>query len=519
MERLEFKAAFTTDDAGLVEGIAWPFGTIDLVGDEIEPKAFDGASAPLPMLFQHSEVVGVWDEIKTTAEGLVMKGRLLVSTVARAAEVRSMIVNKACQGLSIGFVTRKAAPRKGGGRTISLLSLKECSVVAVPCNADAKITFAKELPLTTENNTAELETKLAAAETKITAAETKAAEAVAALKTRIDGLETRVNRPSQTDDKAAGELERKALASFARTNDDTELKSLSVGVDPDGGYLSLPTIESGIRTIARDTSPLRALASSVTIGTDSYEVILDVSEVESAWVGEKSDRPETDGPGFIKKSIVVHEMYAAPRATQKILDDASMDLGGWLEGKIGTRFGAVEASAYAVGNGVDKPRGFLTYETDAAADFTRTWGKFQHVVSGGAVTLTSDGLVRLSLTLRTPYRPNATWLMSRDTAVYVRQLKDTTGTYIWQSGLLEGSPDRLLGFPVQYDDSMPSLAAGSLSVALADWKQAYQIVDRHGIRVIRDNLTAKPYTIFYAYKRTGGDVVDFNALKFLKTSV
>jgi HK97 family phage major capsid protein len=353
---------------------------------------------------------------------------------------------------------------------------------------------------------------------RLKAVETKSAD-TAKIVTRLDTLETKLNRPTGAlETKEAGEAERKALALYARQDDDTELKSLSVGSDPDGGYLVLPTLESGIRTIAKDTSPIRSLASSVTIGTDSYDVILDISDVESAWVGEKTDRPETDGPGLIKKSIVVHEMYAAPRATQKILDDASMDLGGWLEGKIGARFGEVETNAYAVGDGVNKPRGFLTYETDVAADFTRTWGKFQHVISGGATTITADALVRLSLTLRSPYRPNATWLMARETAIQVRQLKDAQGAYLWQAGILEGQPDRLLGIPVAYDDNMPAVAAGTLPIALADFKQTYQIVDRHGIRVIRDNLTAKPYTIFYAYKRTGGDVVDFNALKFLKVA-
>lgn len=511
MERLECKAAFTVDDSGAIEGKAWDFSSADRVGDIITPEAFAGAVGKrLPMLAGHSAPVGVWDTIAIDGEGLKVKGRLLIDDVPEAKTTRALVREGAVTGLSVGFMTKKSASRKGGGRTISDLELVEISIVAVPAHAGARVTNIKEAALAEENTAVEVK-----------AADLQAAnDNIAALTKRLDLAETKLARPgtANVDAMEAGIAERKALALLARQNDDSELKSLSVGTDPDGGYLVLPTLESGIRTIARDTSPIRALASAVTIGTDSYEVILDVSDVESAWVGEKEDRPETDGPGIIKKSIVVHEMYAAPRATQKILDDAGFDIGAWLEGKIGARFGTVESSAYAIGDGVNKPRGFLTYETDTAADFTRTWGKFQHVVSGGATTITADALVKLSLTLRTPYRPNAAWLMARETAVHIRQLKDTTGAYIWQPGLLEGSPDRLLGFPVQYDDSMPAVAAGSLSVALADWRQAYQIVDRHGIRVIRDNLTAKPYTIFYSYKRTGGDVVDFNALKFLKTA-
>lgn len=388
--------------------------------------------------------------------------------------------------------------------------------------------------MTIHNFPAALETKSTAENDDASLAEVKTALAgltddiatklkpVADIEKRIGALEAKAARPNTTENKDGETVERKALAAYARTNDDTELKALSVGSDPDGGYLALPTVEAGIRTIARDTSPLRALASTVTIGTDSYDILLDVSDVEAAWVGETEDRPETDGPGFIKSSIVVHEMYAAPRATQKILDDANMDIGAWLEGKIGSRFGAIEATAFSTGDGVGKPRGYQTYPTAATNDFTRAWGTFQHVAAGAtaptAVQL-GDAIIRLSLTLRVPYRPGATWLMSRETAVRIRQIKDSTGAYIWQPGLQEGSPDRLAGFPVQYDDSMPEIAENALPIALADWKQTYQIVDRHGIRVIRDNLTAKPYTIFYSYKRVGGDVVDFNALKFLKISV
>lgn len=355
-------------------------------------------------------------------------------------------------------------------------------------------------------------------EERMKAIETKAS-AVETIGTRLDKIEARLNRPAANDNAENGELERKALASFARTGSDVELKSLQAQSDPDGGYVSLPTVEAGIRTVLRDSSPIRGLASAVTISSDSYDIVLDISDVESGWVGETDDRPETDGPSLKQLSIPVHELYAAPRATQKILDDANLDLGAWLEGKIGDRFGRVESAAFATGDGVGKPRGFLTYDTAATADFTREWGKFQHVAAGATSPTDeqlADALIKLSLTLRTPYRANATFMMSRESAVRIRQIKDSNKHYIWQPGLQDGSPDRLCGFPVAYDDSMAAIGSGAIPVALADWKQAYQIVDRHGMRVIRDNITAKPFTIFYAYRRVGGAAVDFNALKFLK---
>lgn len=145
MNRLELKASIGVDDAGTITGIAWPFGTPDRVGDVIEKGAFAHAVLPLPALFAHdpASVIGVWEEATETDRGLEVKGRLLIDHVERAREVRALVQAGAIGGLSIGFSTRKAAPRRGGGRTISALDLVEISLVAVPCHPRARITGAK----------------------------------------------------------------------------------------------------------------------------------------------------------------------------------------------------------------------------------------------------------------------------------------------------------------------------------------------------------------------------------------
>ncbi|MDR4306574.1 HK97 family phage prohead protease [Chelatococcus sambhunathii] len=146
MNRLEIKAALAVDDAGAITGLAWPFGTPDRVGDMIEPGSFKSAALPLPMLFAHdpAQTVGVWESAVETSQGLEVKGRLLIEGVERAREVRALVTAGAVGGLSIGFSTRKAAPRRGGGRTITDLDLVEISLVSVPCHPRARITAAKD---------------------------------------------------------------------------------------------------------------------------------------------------------------------------------------------------------------------------------------------------------------------------------------------------------------------------------------------------------------------------------------
>jgi HK97 family phage prohead protease len=145
VNRLEFKSKFGVDEAGLITGIAWPFGSPDRTGDIIEKGAF-GSPAVLPMLFGHdpNEPVGVWDAIGETDSGLEVRGRLLIEEVARAREVHALVKAKAVTGLSIGFMTKQAAARKGArGRIIKALDLAEISLVTIPCHPGARVTSAK----------------------------------------------------------------------------------------------------------------------------------------------------------------------------------------------------------------------------------------------------------------------------------------------------------------------------------------------------------------------------------------
>ena len=185
MNQIHLETKFSVDETGAVEGIAWPFGSPDRVGDVIEKGAFSTASPPLPILWSHDQgvAIGVWDSVVETDAGLVVKGRLLVDDVPRAKEVRALLQAGAVRGLSIGFAARKAAPRKGGGRTIGAVDLMEISIVAVPAHPGARVTSAKELNMTdTTTNTT----------TEAPVIDTKALDAIAA---RLDKIEAKANRP------------------------------------------------------------------------------------------------------------------------------------------------------------------------------------------------------------------------------------------------------------------------------------------------------------------------------------
>ncbi len=299
-----------------------------------------------------------------------------------------------------------------------------------------------------------------------------------------------------------------------------EIKALSVGSDPDGGYTVTPDLSGRISSLIRDTTPMRQVANVVTIGTDALEGIQDLNEATSGWVGETENRSETTSPKIGEYRIPVHEQYAEPRATQKLLDDSMFNAEEWLAGKIAERLSRMENEAFVTGNGVRKPRGFLTYAagTPSASGFN----VIEQIASGGAGAFASsnpgDALINLVYALKSGYRDNAVFMMKRATLAEVRKLKDAQGNYLWQPDFQQKQGGTLLGFNVVEAEDMPSIGANSLSIAFGDFKAGYQIVDRQGIRVLRDSFTAKPYVKFYTTKRVGGDVVNFEAIKLLKFS-
>ena len=290
-------------------------------------------------------------------------------------------------------------------------------------------------------------------------------------------------------------------------------KSLSTTVDANGGYLVPNQLAAMIVEIINESSPMRSLATVETISSDSLDLIEDPTDMDAAWGDETTDRTaDTNTSVLSRNTIPTFEMYAQPKATQKLIDDASIDIESWIAQKVADKFARLEATAFITGDGTTKPTGILSYAAGT------TYGtQIQQLTTGSSGVVTADSLLQLYYALKDGYSKNATFLMHRTTVQAVRLLKEaTTNQYLWQPGLSAGTPDTLLGVPVALAADMPVPAANALSVAIGDFKRAYMIVDRIGIRTLRDPFTAKPFVKFYTTKRVGGQVVNTEAVKILK---
>ena len=297
-----------------------------------------------------------------------------------------------------------------------------------------------------------------------------------------------------------------------------EAKALSAGSGPDGGYLVPETIERDVLTRLARLSPIRALATVRTISGGQYKRAVSVTEAVSGWVAEAAPRPQTDAPTLSELSFPAMELYAMPAATQTLLDDAIVDIDAWLADKVETAFAEQEGTAFVTGNGLSRPRGFLSYDTVANAAWVP--GKLGFVATGAAGAFPAanpaDVLFDLIYALRAGYRQNAGFVLNRRLQSTIRKMKDADGNYLWQPPQGADRSATLLGFPVTEAEAMPDASAGSLSLAFGDFRRGYLVVDRAGLRVLRDPYSAKPYVLFYTTKRVGGGVQDFDAIKLLK---
>jgi len=285
-----------------------------------------------------------------------------------------------------------------------------------------------------------------------------------------------------------------------------------------GGYVVPEQVERLIERRLMAASPMREIAAVRTVAGGVYKKPVSIAGVESGWVAETAPRPETDPATLQLLEFPSADLYASPAATQTLLDDAMVDLDEWLAAEVEDAFAAQETAAFVNGDGANKPKGILSYtvQADANAD----WGEIGYVASGadGAFEASdpTDRLIDLIYAPKSQYRANARFVMNRRTAGIIRKFKDADGNYVWSPATQPGATSSLLGYPVTEIEQMPDVASGSLSIAFGDFRRGYLIVDRAGVRVLRDPYTAKPYVLFYTTKRVGGGVQNFDALKVMK---
>jgi HK97 family phage major capsid protein len=372
----------------------------------------------------------------------------------------------------------------------------------------------------------QVETEVLAASFDIVARQDETDKALTGLRSDVDEVKARLDRvgraaarPALSGAAEAAPEVKGFVDGYLRQGREAEVKSLS-GVAPgDGGYAVPRELDALIASQLRDLSPIRQIAQIVQVGTSDYRKLVTTGGVASGWVAETDGRPETATPQFKEVAPPMGELYANPAASQAMLDDAAFDLEGWIASEIAMEFARAEGAAFVGGTGINQPKGFMTAPTSTANDAARPFGTLQHKASGDAAGL--GNVVELTLidlvhSLKSGYRQGAQWVMNSATLAEVRKLKTADGALLWQPGMVEGQPDRLLGYSIVEAEDMPDIAAGECPIAFGNFKAGYLIAERSATAILRDPFTNKPFVHFYARRRVGGQVLDSAAIKLLR---
>ena len=336
------------------------------------------------------------------------------------------------------------------------------------------------------------------------------------------------HRPQLETAQMAEAPHQKAMDAYLRSGDDDGLrgltlegKAMNTAVAAEGGYLVDPQTAQTVQSVLNSSASLRSIATVVNVESASYDVLVDHTEMGAGWATENGSIAETDSPQFDRISIRLHELSAMPKASQRLLDDAAFDIESWLAGRIADKFATSEAAAFVAGDGIDKPKGFLTYP--AVDEASWAWGSLGYVATGAVddfdANTPADAIVDLVYALGAKYRANAAFVMNSKTAGAVRKMKDADGRFLWTDSLTSGQPAQLMGYPVLIAEDMPDIGTDTTAIAFGDFGAGYTIAERPDLRVLRDPFSAKPHVLFYATKRVGGDVTDFAAIKLLKFAV
>ena len=349
---------------------------------------------------------------------------------------------------------------------------------------------------------------------------------VTALRSDVDEVKARVDRIGRaavrpaigTSDTQTPEV-KGFVDGYLRRGAAHEIKSLNTQVPSDGGYAVPRVIDTMIARELTQISPIRAIAQVVQTGSAGYRKLVSTGGTASGWVSETAARIETDTPEFAEISPPTGELYANPAASQTMLDDAAFDLESWLASEIAMEFARAEGAAFVNGTGADQPEGFLSAPFSTAEDSARAFGTLQYIGTGddaGLGTNPDTRLIDLVHAVKAGHRQGAGFVMNSATCAQIRKLKTADGAFLWQPGMIDGQPDRLLGYPVTEAEDMPDIGAGEFPIAFGNFRAGYLIAERSATQVLRDPFTNKPFVHFYATKRVGGQVLDSSAIKLLR---
>lgn len=280
---------------------------------------------------------------------------------------------------------------------------------------------------------------------------------------------------------------------------------LSVGVNEDGGYLVPTEFERQIVQGLDEANVVRTIAKRISTAAERKVPIAATPSV-ATWVPENGAIPESNVT-FSQKTLDAFKLTNLIKVSVELLADSMFDIEAYLAAEFARSMGVAEEESFCIGDGDGQPTGI--FDPDSGADLG--------VTTASPTAISFDDVISLVYSLKSPYRRNAVFLTNDSTVAAFRKLKDANGQYLWQPALVQGEPDRLLGYPLYTSPYAPVIAADAFSVAFGDFAN-YWIADRSGRTLQRLNelYAGNGQVGFLAMSRVDAKVILSEGIKLLK---
>lgn len=293
-----------------------------------------------------------------------------------------------------------------------------------------------------------------------------------------------------------------------------ETHTLTEGTGTAGGIFVTPEVQNEIIKNIVDINPIRGISRVTTItGTNHLEMFKRTDTPDAAGATEIGAGADSES-AWAKLDIGVHPIVVKTPVSSDLLDDV-----GFVQSEIiadaSEEFARFESVWFTTGTGVDQPMGF----THNVGTDDNTYPAA--VTSTGAPA--TDAIQILDMpkmygTLKAPYRQRATWVFNSNTLISILSLQDGNNNFILSPGLANTPANTIYGRPYVIAESVADEGSDTYPLWFGDFGVGYQIVDRSGIALLRDEFTIWPRVYFKMRKRVGGQVRKPEAIKALKTS-
>jgi HK97 family phage major capsid protein len=305
-------------------------------------------------------------------------------------------------------------------------------------------------------------------------------------------------------DKRNGHQYRKAFKSYlAATNAGDEARALQMDLDIQGGYTVVPQlfVAELIEAIkysffVRGIAKTYLVPNADTLGTPS----LDARPADPTWTAEILTGSEDSTMAFGKRELKPHPLAQLLKVSKKLIRASALNVDQVVRDQLAYKLGYVEENAFLNGTGALQPLGVFTASNAGI-------GTGQDVSTGNtATTIGADGLIEAKFTLRPPYWNRSKWIFHYSALKQIRKLRGNDGDFLWQAGLQEGQPDRLLGMPVLVSELAPSTFTTGLYVGILGCFDYYYIADALDmtIQVLTELYAATNQNGYITRKETDG---------------